>query len=177
MIRKIKLLIAAVGAASALVPGAGQAAAQDFYQGKTVRMVVAFAPGGGFDTYSRAIARHWVDVSLLWCGLPACKSPSQIARPNRDSREQAGFVPEPARQFEHSPPVHAASPPRHKRNRPRTAQHPAKLQFTNAARTPRLRGRNTRGSDLTCGLGPHPSACTNAMALIAFNPGFDRRRT
>ena len=33
--------------------------AQDgFYKGKTIRMVVAFSPGGGFDTYSRAIGRH-----------------------------------------------------------------------------------------------------------------------
>jgi tripartite-type tricarboxylate transporter receptor subunit TctC len=30
----------------------------DFYKGKTVRLVVAFSPGGGFDTYSRAIGRH-----------------------------------------------------------------------------------------------------------------------
>jgi tripartite-type tricarboxylate transporter receptor subunit TctC len=34
-------------------------AAQDtFYQGKTMRFVVGFAAGGGFDTYARAIARH-----------------------------------------------------------------------------------------------------------------------
>lgn len=33
--------------------------AQDgFYKGKTVRLIVAFSPGGGFDTYSRAIGRH-----------------------------------------------------------------------------------------------------------------------
>lgn len=33
--------------------------AQDgFYKGKTIRLVVAFSPGGGFDTYSRAIGRH-----------------------------------------------------------------------------------------------------------------------
>jgi tripartite-type tricarboxylate transporter receptor subunit TctC len=32
--------------------------AQDFYKGKTIRMVVATTPGGGFDAYSRAIARH-----------------------------------------------------------------------------------------------------------------------
>jgi tripartite-type tricarboxylate transporter receptor subunit TctC len=33
--------------------------AQDnFYRGKTVRLIVAFSPGGGFDTYSRAIGRH-----------------------------------------------------------------------------------------------------------------------
>ncbi len=33
-------------------------AAAPYYEGKTVRMIVAFSPGGGFDTYSRAIARH-----------------------------------------------------------------------------------------------------------------------
>jgi tripartite-type tricarboxylate transporter receptor subunit TctC len=33
-------------------------AAAPYYEGKTVRFLVAFAPGGGFDTYTRAIARH-----------------------------------------------------------------------------------------------------------------------
>jgi tripartite-type tricarboxylate transporter receptor subunit TctC len=32
--------------------------AQEFYKGKTVRIVVGFPAGGGFDTYSRIIARH-----------------------------------------------------------------------------------------------------------------------
>jgi tripartite-type tricarboxylate transporter receptor subunit TctC len=32
--------------------------AQSFFQGKTVRLVVGFAPGGGFDAYARVIARH-----------------------------------------------------------------------------------------------------------------------
>ena len=32
--------------------------AEDFYQGKTIRLIVGFAAGGGFDTYSRAIGRH-----------------------------------------------------------------------------------------------------------------------
>jgi tripartite-type tricarboxylate transporter receptor subunit TctC len=31
---------------------------QDFYKGKTIRIVVGFSAGGGFDTYARAIARH-----------------------------------------------------------------------------------------------------------------------
>jgi tripartite-type tricarboxylate transporter receptor subunit TctC len=35
-----------------------RARADDFYQGKTIRLIVGFAAGGGFDTYSRAIARH-----------------------------------------------------------------------------------------------------------------------
>lgn len=31
---------------------------QDFYQGKVVRIIVGAAAGGGYDTYSRTIARH-----------------------------------------------------------------------------------------------------------------------
>src|SRR4029077_14107473 len=30
-----------------------------FFEGKTVRIVVGFSAGGGYDTYSRAIARHF----------------------------------------------------------------------------------------------------------------------
>jgi len=33
-------------------------AQQNFYQDKTMRVVVGFAAGGGFDTYARVIARH-----------------------------------------------------------------------------------------------------------------------
>ncbi len=33
-------------------------AVASFYQGKTVRLVVGFPPGGGYDTYTRMIARH-----------------------------------------------------------------------------------------------------------------------
>jgi tripartite-type tricarboxylate transporter receptor subunit TctC len=36
------------------------ALADDFYKGKTIRIVVGFSAGGGFDTYARAIARHMV---------------------------------------------------------------------------------------------------------------------
>ncbi len=39
-----------------LVPAA-QAAAP-FYEGKSIRLIVGFSAGGGFDTYSRVIARH-----------------------------------------------------------------------------------------------------------------------
>jgi tripartite-type tricarboxylate transporter receptor subunit TctC len=43
-----------------VVPPSVHAAAadQDFYRGKTIRFVVGFAAGGGFDAYARAIARH-----------------------------------------------------------------------------------------------------------------------
>jgi tripartite-type tricarboxylate transporter receptor subunit TctC len=33
-------------------------AQEPFFKGKTVRIVVGFSPGGGFDVYSRAISRH-----------------------------------------------------------------------------------------------------------------------
>jgi tripartite-type tricarboxylate transporter receptor subunit TctC len=41
-------------------PGYLQAASadQEFYKGKTIRVIVGFAAGGGFDSYARTIARH-----------------------------------------------------------------------------------------------------------------------
>ncbi len=33
-------------------------AQESFYKGKSIRIVVGFSPGGGYDTYARAIARH-----------------------------------------------------------------------------------------------------------------------
>jgi tripartite-type tricarboxylate transporter receptor subunit TctC len=33
-------------------------AQENFFKGKTLRVIVGLAPGGGFDTYSRVIARH-----------------------------------------------------------------------------------------------------------------------
>src|SRR5262249_37344333 len=34
------------------------AAAEDFYQGKTITIMVGFSPGGGFDLNARVLARH-----------------------------------------------------------------------------------------------------------------------
>jgi tripartite-type tricarboxylate transporter receptor subunit TctC len=51
----VKLLIgiALLAAASTTALGA------ESYEGKNLRFIVAFSPGGGFDTYTRAIARHF----------------------------------------------------------------------------------------------------------------------
>jgi tripartite-type tricarboxylate transporter receptor subunit TctC len=35
------------------------ASAEEFYKGKTIRFILGFSPGGGYDTYTRAIARHF----------------------------------------------------------------------------------------------------------------------
>ena len=41
-----------------------QAFAQaNFYEGKTVRFIVGFTAGGGYDAYTRAIARHMGKLS------------------------------------------------------------------------------------------------------------------
>jgi len=57
------LLRTAQWLAAALLIGvvivSGPAAAQEpYYKGKTIRIVVGFTAGGGFDAYSRALARH-----------------------------------------------------------------------------------------------------------------------
>jgi tripartite-type tricarboxylate transporter receptor subunit TctC len=57
MLRLLGLLISSVVIAA---PHSAHAAAadRDFYRGKTIRFVVGFAAGGGFDAYARGIARH-----------------------------------------------------------------------------------------------------------------------
>src|ERR671918_581802 len=37
---------------------AAAASAEDFYRVKTIRIIVGFSAGGGFDQYARVIARH-----------------------------------------------------------------------------------------------------------------------
>ena len=51
-------LIAILTVLTLLVAGGGSLHAQSFFDGKTIRIVVGFAPGGGFDTYARVISRH-----------------------------------------------------------------------------------------------------------------------
>ena len=42
----------------AVGPSSSSAADDMFFKGKTIRIVVAFSVGGGFDLYSRTIGRH-----------------------------------------------------------------------------------------------------------------------
>ena len=51
LVLSIYVLIASVFAAPV-------AAQEQFYKGKTIRIVVGFSAGGGFDTYARALSRH-----------------------------------------------------------------------------------------------------------------------
>src|SRR5262245_57157223 len=53
----LRCFASALAVAGALTVAA-PAAAQDFYRGKTITIVVGFSPGGGFDITARALARH-----------------------------------------------------------------------------------------------------------------------
>ena len=57
--RNASCFIAAAVAALLATPASAQSAAE-FYKGKTLNLVVGTSPGGGYDTYSRALARHLV---------------------------------------------------------------------------------------------------------------------
>src|ERR1700728_4488674 len=55
--QRLAKLLAAV-AALVFAVGSGEVRAADFYQGKTVTMIVGFAPGGGVDTTARVVAQY-----------------------------------------------------------------------------------------------------------------------
>jgi tripartite-type tricarboxylate transporter receptor subunit TctC len=57
MMRKIVGVLIAFG----LAASANASAAQDFYAGKQVRIIVGTGSGGGYDTYARLVARHFSD--------------------------------------------------------------------------------------------------------------------
>lgn len=58
MSRKLSYLFLAIAIGLASAASAAHASTHDFYKGKTIRLIVGLAPGGGYDTYSRLIARH-----------------------------------------------------------------------------------------------------------------------
>jgi tripartite-type tricarboxylate transporter receptor subunit TctC len=57
MYRKTGIAVAMATALS-LLAGSTATAADDFFKGKTIRVIVGYAPGGGYDTYTRQIVRH-----------------------------------------------------------------------------------------------------------------------
>jgi tripartite-type tricarboxylate transporter receptor subunit TctC len=59
MRRSAIFLSAAVLAACGLAAGPSRAdEVSDFYKGKTITISIGYGPGGGYDTYTRAVARH-----------------------------------------------------------------------------------------------------------------------
>ena len=60
--RRAVVLALTLAAVLAAAPGV---AAEEFYAGKTLTVIVGFAPGGGVDTTARTVARHLVPTFLL----------------------------------------------------------------------------------------------------------------
>lgn len=67
MISKLKIAAALAGFGMIAFGGVSGAQAEDFYKGKTVRMIIGYGPGGGYDVYGRIVARH---MARLLPGAP-----------------------------------------------------------------------------------------------------------
>jgi tripartite-type tricarboxylate transporter receptor subunit TctC len=57
---RLRFAVALAATLAATLAGAPAVAAEDFYAGKTLTVIVGFAPGGGVDTTARTVARHLV---------------------------------------------------------------------------------------------------------------------
>jgi tripartite-type tricarboxylate transporter receptor subunit TctC len=56
-----RIMLSVLATSACCITGTAPGAAQDpaaFYRGKTVRIVVGFSSGGGYDVYARVLARH-----------------------------------------------------------------------------------------------------------------------
>ncbi|HSE91225.1 MAG TPA: hypothetical protein VLJ79_33760 [Candidatus Binatia bacterium] len=58
MNQKFGCLVKLVIGFALLVAAAATASGEEFYKGKTILFIVGNPPGGGYDTYTRAVARH-----------------------------------------------------------------------------------------------------------------------
>jgi len=58
MHKRFLCLVKIVIGLSFVVGASTTALGEEFYQGKTILFIVGLAPGGGYDTYTRAVARH-----------------------------------------------------------------------------------------------------------------------
>ena len=65
---RLMFLILAISYPLTLIAVNSVFAQESFYKGKTIRIIVGFSAGGGFDTYARALARH---LSRHIAGNPA----------------------------------------------------------------------------------------------------------
>src|SRR5215470_18980675 len=59
MIRHGAFALAVFAMVGSVLASPAQAdAVSDFYKGKTVNIVIGYAPGGGYDLYARTLGRH-----------------------------------------------------------------------------------------------------------------------
>jgi tripartite-type tricarboxylate transporter receptor subunit TctC len=53
-----RIIVVTVGLLLAAIATARAQSVEDFYKGKSINLVVGFAPGGGYDLYARLLSRH-----------------------------------------------------------------------------------------------------------------------
>ncbi len=58
MNKKFLCLVKLVIGLAFVVGASATALGEEFYKGKTILFIVGTPPGGGYDTYTRAVARH-----------------------------------------------------------------------------------------------------------------------
>jgi tripartite-type tricarboxylate transporter receptor subunit TctC len=54
----VLLIVSMLGVLGGLSPGRAVDSVEAFYRGKTMQLLIGFGPGGGYDLYGRAVARH-----------------------------------------------------------------------------------------------------------------------
>ena len=58
-VKRIAAMLLTLGCLASAAYAADEDATADFFRGKTITLVVGFPPGGGYDTYTRVLARHF----------------------------------------------------------------------------------------------------------------------
>jgi hypothetical protein len=77
------MIVAFLAGLACASPGFAADSVEAFYKGKTLQLLIGFGPGGGYDLYGRAVARHmgrsyreirpW--CRKTWRGPGACGRP------------------------------------------------------------------------------------------------------
>src|SRR6266849_4383829 len=55
---RVLMIISFLGGLGGTSPGFAADSVETFYKGKTMQLLIGFGPGGGYDLYGRAVARH-----------------------------------------------------------------------------------------------------------------------
>ena len=66
-------IMACLAAAGGARPGAAADSAEAFYKGKTMQLLIGFGPGGGYELYSKAVARRYAKPLLSPATRPWCR--------------------------------------------------------------------------------------------------------
>ena len=85
MNKKFLCLVKLVIGLAFVVGASATALGEEFYKGKTILFIVGFPPGGGYDTYTRAAARH---IGKYIPGNPTPIVQNNGREPNKAEEEQ-----------------------------------------------------------------------------------------